>query len=220
MQDADADKDRGLIAAFRPLAWDRKGTRFMQKRRVDNFWKGKNVLCGSVAGLLYFLWIWCLFHALQNGREGQTIINYNNLYIYIYIHTHGLFILCTLPNACWLGLSTILKKSLCSQCSRYEARIILLRWSQMLTKQVKARVLASEGVLLVSIFHSVTHVSWNLNVDGKLAISTAVAAGRQEWPQGQSQFQDGQGHHLFREQDHVTRPKSWVTSELCKRGNA
>ena len=112
MQDADADKDRGLIAAFRPLAWDRKGTRFMQKRRVDSFWKGKNVLCGSVAGLLYFLWIWCRFNALQNRWEGQTIINYNNVYIYIYIHTHGLFILYTIPNACWLGLSTILKKIL------------------------------------------------------------------------------------------------------------
>ena len=77
----------------------------------------------------------------------------------------------------------------------------------MLTKQVKARVVASEEVLLVSIFHSVAQISSDLNLDGKLAISIIVAAGRQEWPQGQSQFQDGQGHHLFRQQDHVTRPE-------------
>ena len=92
-----------------------EGNSLHAKKTVDNFWKGKNVLCGSVAGLLYFLWIWCLFNALQNGREGQTIINYNNLYIYIYIHTYTWSIYFIYPTQCLLvGTFHYTKKNPCA----------------------------------------------------------------------------------------------------------
>lgn len=38
--------------------------------------------------------------------------------------------------------------------------------------------------------------------------------GRQKWPQGESQFQDGQGHHLIRQQDNAT----WWCFQRLDRG--